>query len=58
MSRVCQLCGRGTKTANNVSHSNLKTKRKQKINLQTKKLNGAKIKICTSCLKTKTKKLK
>lgn len=58
MPRVCQLCGRGTKIANNVSHSNLKTKRKQKINLQTKKINGAKIKICTSCLKTKTKKLK
>jgi len=57
MPRVCQLCGRGTKTTNNVSHSNLKTKRKQKINLQTKKINGAKIKICTSCLKTKTKKL-
>lgn len=58
MSRACEICGRGTKTANNVSHSNVKTKRKQKINLQNKKINGTKIKICTSCLKTKTKKLK
>ncbi len=55
MSRSCQICGRGTSIANNVSHSNVKTKRKQKINLQKKKINGIKVKICTSCLKTKTK---
>lgn len=55
MSRSCQVCGRGTNTANNVSHSNVKTKRTQKINLQSKKIIGTKIKICTSCLKTKAK---
>lgn len=34
------------------------TKRKQYVNLQTKWLNGKRWKICTKCLKTKTKKLK
>lgn len=55
MSKSCALCGRGTGTANNVSHSNVKTKRTQKINLQSKKIAGAKIKICTSCIKTRAK---
>ncbi|OQA37176.1 MAG: 50S ribosomal protein L28 [Parcubacteria group bacterium ADurb.Bin326] len=55
MSKSCQICGRGTSTANNVSHSNVKTKRTQKINLQSKKIAGARVKVCTSCLKTKAK---
>lgn len=58
MAQVCEVCGRGTVVANNVSHSNVKTKRTQKINLQSKKIDGKKLKICTSCLKTLNKKMK
>ncbi|HDQ22996.1 MAG TPA: 50S ribosomal protein L28 [Candidatus Uhrbacteria bacterium] len=56
MSRTCQVCGRGPLTSATRSHSNIKTKKKKYLNLQTKKINGKKIKICAKCLKTKFKK--
>lgn len=56
MAQVCEVCGRGTTVGNNVSHSQVKTKRTMKINLQSKKMDGKKMKICTSCLKTSKKK--
>ena len=37
MSKVCQLTGKKVKTGNNVSHSNIKTKRKFRPNLFTKR---------------------
>jgi len=37
MSRVCQITGKKALTGNNVSHSNIRTKRKFKPNLHTKK---------------------
>ena len=37
MSKVCQITGKRALTGNNVSHSNIKTKRKFYPNLQTKK---------------------
>ncbi len=37
MSRVCQITGKKAITGNNVSHSNIKTKRKFRPNLHTKK---------------------
>ena len=37
MSKVCQILGKKTITGNHVSHSNIKTKRKFKPNLQKKK---------------------
>ena len=55
MSKSCEVCGRGTNTSFNVSHSKVKTKRKQKINLQSKKLDGVKTKICARCIKTVNK---
>ncbi|NTU66376.1 MAG: 50S ribosomal protein L28 [Candidatus Moranbacteria bacterium] len=56
MSRVCDICGRGSQTGNAVSHSNVKTLRKFSINLQSKKVEGERKKICTRCLKTMNKK--
>ncbi|MFA4871498.1 MAG: 50S ribosomal protein L28 [Patescibacteria group bacterium] len=56
MPQSCEICGRGTTKAFNVSHSKVKTKKTQKINLQTRKIDGKRIKICTGCLKTRTKK--
>lgn len=55
MSRVCEICERGAKTGNKVSHSNIKTLRKFAINLQTKKVNGIRKKVCTRCIKTLSK---
>ena len=37
MSRVCQITGKKAMTGNNVSHSNIKTKRQFKPNLHTQK---------------------
>ena len=37
MSRICEITGKKVITGNNVSHSNIKTKRKFHPNLQTKK---------------------
>ncbi len=34
MSRVCSICGKGQTSGNNVSHSNRKTKRSFKANVQ------------------------
>ena len=42
MSRVCEVCGRGTASGNSRSHSNIATRRKFQINLQVKKVDGKK----------------
>ena len=34
MSRVCSICGKGQASGNNVSHSNRKTRRTFKVNVQ------------------------
>lgn len=38
MSRVCQITGKKPLTGHNVSHSNVKTKRRQSPNLQKRRL--------------------
>ncbi|MCX6796169.1 MAG: 50S ribosomal protein L28 [Candidatus Falkowbacteria bacterium] len=55
MSKRCDICGRGSQKDASRSHSNIKTIKRQHINLQTKRINGKKIKICTKCLKTMVK---
>lgn len=55
MSKVCQKCNRGTNVKISRSHSNIATKKRQYLNLQTKKINGQKIKICGKCLKSLNK---
>ena len=55
MSRTCEICKRGTTTGNSRSHANNATKRTFKINIQSKKINGKKTKICTKCIKTMSK---
>jgi large subunit ribosomal protein L28 len=55
VAKVCYFCGKKPKSGNNVSHSNLKTKRKWNPNLQAIhiKVNGKskKVKACTKCIK-------
>ncbi|HAV10990.1 MAG TPA: 50S ribosomal protein L28 [Candidatus Moranbacteria bacterium] len=55
MSRVCDVCKRGTTTGNSRSHSNIASRRKFQINLQSKKVDGKRTKVCTKCLKTESK---
>jgi len=55
MSKVCQICGKGPTTGILKSHSNIKFKRQVNINLQNKKIDGKRTKVCTSCLKTRGK---
>lgn len=55
MSRKCTVCGRGPKKAAIRSHAKNKTLRKQHVNLQMKKIDGKKTKVCVKCLKTMAK---
>ncbi len=57
MARICDLCTRGSNRANSRSHSNIATKREQFANLQTRRLGGIKMTVCTRCLKTQKKTL-
>lgn len=56
MARVCEVCGKGSQTGNNVSHANNKTKKVwlpnlQKVRVETEK--GVKsAKVCTQCIKS------
>ncbi len=55
MSRVCSICGKGKMTGNNVSHSNIKTKRVTNPNIQKVQVEvDGKVQrayVCTKCMK-------
>ncbi|MCD6096830.1 50S ribosomal protein L28 [bacterium] len=57
MARKCDICKKQPRTAQRRSHSNKATRRWQHLNLQTKRINGKKIKICARCLKTLKRKV-
>jgi large subunit ribosomal protein L28 len=59
MPAQCAVCGKQRRVANNVSHSNIKTKSIQRPNLRTVHAkvgpNGAtrkRIRVCTRCLRS------
>jgi len=56
MSRVCAVCGKTQLSGNNVSHSNRKTKRTFKVNVQkvsfVKDGKVCKDYVCARCLKS------
>jgi large subunit ribosomal protein L28 len=52
MAKKCEICGKGPQFGNRVSHSNRKTRHKFDPNLQHVRINGKKMRICTSCLRT------
>lgn len=56
--RICDVCQRGSQKSATRSHSNIKTITRQHINLQSRKVDGKKIKICTKCLRTASKEKK
>jgi ribosomal protein L28 len=56
MSKFCESCGRGALTINLRSKSENAVKSRQKVNLQTVKIDGQRVCICTRCKKTMNKK--
>ena len=58
MAQVCQVCGKGPRSGNNVSHANNITKRRWNINLRPVRAkvqgtsNSQKMRVCTSCLRS------
>ncbi len=55
MAKKCDLCGRGATKGASRSHSKIKTLKRQNINLQAKMIDGLKVKVCTSCIRTMAK---
>jgi len=55
MAKKCDLCGRSATKGASRSHSKIKTLKRQNINLQSKMIDGLKVKICTSCIRTMAK---
>ncbi|MGQ9584638.1 MAG: 50S ribosomal protein L28 [Anaerolineae bacterium] len=53
---TCYICGRGPQFGHNVSHSNVKTKRRWQVNIQKRTImeNGRpkRVSVCVRCLKT------
>ena len=56
MASVCEICNKGEMSGCNVSHSNRKTKRTWKPNIQRVKAlvnnNVERINVCTRCLRS------
>ncbi|PKM88157.1 50S ribosomal protein L28 [Candidatus Falkowbacteria bacterium HGW-Falkowbacteria-2] len=55
MSKQCDLCKRTATKGASRSHSKIQTLKRQNINLQAKTIDGLKLKICTSCMRTMAK---
>ncbi|MDP3793152.1 MAG: 50S ribosomal protein L28 [Candidatus Uhrbacteria bacterium] len=52
MSRIDQLTGKKANFGNSRSHSNIATKRRQNVNLQTVTINGQRMRVSARTLKT------
>ena len=56
MANVCDICGKGPATGNNVSHANNKSRRRWLPNLQNIRalINGVakRVKVCTNCIRS------
>ena len=52
MSKIDQLTGRGPRFGQSRSHSNIATKRRQDLNLQTVRIGGTKVRVSARTLKT------
>lgn len=53
--RSCDICARGTQVMQKKSHSQAKHKTHQKINVQTKRIEGGSLLLCSKCLRTVAK---
>lgn len=55
MAKKCDLCGRSATKGASRSHSKIKTLKRQNINLQSKTIDGLKLRVCVACLRTMDK---
>ncbi|PWB38441.1 MAG: 50S ribosomal protein L28 [Parcubacteria group bacterium] len=58
MAKICSICHRKAVTGHSRSHSNIATKRLMSINIQSKKVDGVKKQVCTSCIRSINKKVR
>lgn len=56
MAQVCEICGKGPRFGNNISHAHNVSKRRWNVNLRPVRaiVKGAskRIRVCTNCLKS------
>ena len=56
MAQTCDICGKGPRFGNNISHAHNITRRRWNVNLQAVKalVNGApkKLRVCATCIKS------
>ncbi|HEX3671668.1 MAG TPA: 50S ribosomal protein L28 [Candidatus Cybelea sp.] len=56
MAKRCEICGKGPKSGNNVSHAMNKTKRRWLPNLQSVRIDDRGVhrtaRVCTGCLRS------
>lgn len=52
MAKRCDICGKGSTKGASRSHSNIKTLKRQNMNLQSKHIDGVKQRVCTGCIRT------
>ncbi len=57
MARVCDICGKGPRSGNNISHAHNVTKRRWNVNLRpvhakVSKTTNKHLRVCTNCLKS------
>lgn len=52
MSRICMLSGKRANFGNSRSHSNIATKRRQNVNLQVITINGQRVRLAASTIRT------
>ncbi len=57
MAKVCEICGKGPATGNNVSHAHNKTRRRwlpnlQRVRMVTEGGNSKYMRVCTRCIRS------
>jgi large subunit ribosomal protein L28 len=56
MAQVCDICGKGPRSGNNISHAHNVTKRRWNINLRPVRArvggSNRRIRVCTACLRS------
>ncbi|MCU1283711.1 MAG: ribosomal protein [Acidobacteriales bacterium] len=56
MAQICDICGKGPRFGNNISHANNVTKRRWNVNLRPVKAQvkgvSKRIRACTSCIRS------
>ncbi len=57
MAKVCEICGKGPQSGNNVSHANNMTRRRWSVNLRPVKAKvgpsaNKRMRVCTGCIRS------